>query len=133
MKFGRTFKELCTPAKIYFAISAFVIIMALFQRVKFGILAIKTIFILIWTYILNLLCKSGYKSISWFLVLLPYIIIFGIMIAAYFKVKKNVKESMDPTIPESVKDAAAGTLAAKVTKDAVCDPTKDPNCKKTKK
>ena len=34
--------------------------------------------ILLWTYILNTICKFGYKNVSWFLVLLPFIsIAFG--------------------------------------------------------
>ena len=32
------------------------------------------VFAFIWTYVLGWLCNKGYSSISWFLVLLPYII-----------------------------------------------------------
>jgi hypothetical protein len=69
------FSKLCTPAKLYFAIAVLACVIALFSGV--GILAvfIKLIFAFIWTYILSWLCKKGYQSFSWFLVLLPYIII----------------------------------------------------------
>ena len=72
----KNFAKLCTPAKIYFAIAVFASIVALFNGI--GILAVffKLLFALIWTFILGWLCKKGYNSISWFLVLLPYIIMF---------------------------------------------------------
>ena len=71
----KNFAKLCTPAKIYFAIAVFAAIVELFNG--YGILAIflKLVFALIWTCILGWLCKKGYHSISWFLVLLPYIVI----------------------------------------------------------
>jgi hypothetical protein len=36
----------------------------------------RLVFAFIWTFILGWLCDKGYKSISWFLVMLPYIIMF---------------------------------------------------------
>ena len=32
--------------------------------------------VLVWSFILNFICKSGYVNVSWFLVLLPFIFIF---------------------------------------------------------
>ena len=32
--------------------------------------------LLFWTFILNCLCKAGYKEISWILLLLPFILFF---------------------------------------------------------
>ena len=43
----------------------------------------KLVFAFIWTFILAWLCKKGYKSISWFLVLLPYIIMALAMLGIY--------------------------------------------------
>ena len=40
---------------------------------------IKLIYILFWTWILNLICKDGHTSISWLLVLLPWILLFVMM------------------------------------------------------
>jgi hypothetical protein len=76
----KKFASLCTPAKIYFAIAVISSIIALFNG--FGILAvlIKLIFALIWTMILGWLCKKGWHALSWFLVLLPYIIILLAML-----------------------------------------------------
>jgi len=68
------YKMLCTPAKIYFALSVVSCIMMLFNRVNALAIFIKLIFVFFWTFILGLLCKNGYKSLSWFLVLLPFIL-----------------------------------------------------------
>jgi len=40
------------------------------------IFIIKLIYILFWTWILNLICKDGHTGISWLLVLLPFILLF---------------------------------------------------------
>jgi hypothetical protein len=72
---NEAFRKLCTPAKIYFAIAVIASIFALFNRVGIMVVAFKLLFAFIWTFILGWLCKKGYKSLSWFLVLLPYIVI----------------------------------------------------------
>jgi len=71
----KTFSKLCTPAKIYFGIAVISSIIALFKGVRFGPILIKMVFALFWTYILGWLCSKGYKSISWFLVVFPYIVL----------------------------------------------------------
>jgi hypothetical protein len=91
--FPKTLKELCTPAMLYFVISMIALIMVLFQnlgnsnsynvgsfscRVPNTALVFigKLIYVLFWTYILNLICKDGHTSLSWLLVLLPWILLF---------------------------------------------------------
>jgi hypothetical protein len=93
MSFPRSLKELCSPAALYFIISIFSLIMILFQNLgnsnsyhvgNFScqvpstmlIFIIKLIYILFWTWILNLICKDGHTGISWLLVLLPFILLF---------------------------------------------------------
>jgi hypothetical protein len=94
--FPRTVKELCTPAMIYFVISIIALAMVLLQNLgnqnsynvgSFScrvpstalVFIIKLIYILFWTWILNLICKDGHTSISWLLVLLPWILLFVMM------------------------------------------------------
>jgi hypothetical protein len=72
---NKEFSKLCTPAKIYFAIAVIASIFMLFNGVSFIAVFIKLIFAFIWTFVLGWLCKKGFTSISWFLVLLPYIIL----------------------------------------------------------
>ena len=78
----KNFSKLCTPAKIYFGIAVISIIIALFSGVSLMLAFSKLFFAFIWTFVLGWLCDKGYSSISWFLVLLPYVVIalamFGI-------------------------------------------------------
>ena len=94
--FPKTLKELCTPAMIYFVISVITLAMVLLQNLgnqnsynvgSFScrvpntalVLIIKLIYILFWTWVLNLICKDGHTTISWLLVLLPWIMLFVMM------------------------------------------------------
>lgn len=72
---NKDFSKLCTPAKIYFGIAVIAIIIALFNGVSLMLVFTKLFFAFIWTFVLGWLCDKGYSSISWFLVLLPYIVI----------------------------------------------------------
>jgi hypothetical protein len=91
--FPKTLKELCTPAMIYFVISIIALVMVLFQNLgnnnsynvgSFScrvpntalVFIVKLIYVLFWTYVLNLICKDGHTSLSWLLVLLPWILLF---------------------------------------------------------
>ncbi len=70
-----SFNQLCTPAQIYFALTILATVLAIFNRVPIFAVLFKLLFAFGWTYILNMLCKNGYKNVSWFLVVFPYIMI----------------------------------------------------------
>jgi hypothetical protein len=89
-------RNLCTPSYVYLVISTIALVVMLFQNIGnvnlycLGsytcdvtsttlIFLIKILYILFWTWILNLICRAGYTSISWFLVLLPFILMFVII------------------------------------------------------
>ena len=80
---NKEFSKLCTPAKIYFIIAVISSIVALFSGIKIMFVFTKLVFAFLWTFILGWLCNKGFTSISWFLVLLPYIIIFLAMFKIY--------------------------------------------------
>lgn len=86
----KDFSKLCTPAKIYFGIAVIATIVALFNGVSFMLALTKIFFAFIWTFVLGWLCDKGYSSISWFLVLLPYIVI----VLAMFKIA-NITQHKD--------------------------------------
>ena len=67
--------KLCTPAVIYLVLSVIAILMAIMKRMSMMTVVVKTMFVLLWTWFLNFLCSKGYSGISWFLVLLPFILI----------------------------------------------------------
>lgn len=96
MAFPKKLKELCTPAMLYFILSMIGFIMIIFQNMgnrnvyTLGpysaqvpnttmVLIMKLIYILFWTWILNLMCKDGHSEIAWFLVLIPFILMFLMM------------------------------------------------------
>jgi hypothetical protein len=81
---NKDFSKLCTPAKIYFAIAVIGSIVALFRGSKLMFIVMKLLFAFVWTFILSWLCEKGFKGISWFLVLLPYIIIALAMSGIYY-------------------------------------------------
>jgi small-conductance mechanosensitive channel len=37
---------------------------------------IQAVFIVLWTWVLSYLCRKGFSSLSWFLVLLPWVLMF---------------------------------------------------------
>jgi len=67
------YKTFCTPAKIYLTIAVIVSFIQLFSVPVF-IVFINFLFAIFWTYILGWLCNKGFSSVSWFLVLLPYVV-----------------------------------------------------------
>jgi hypothetical protein len=96
MSFPKNLKQLCTPALVYFVISMIGIAVAVVQNLgndrqytlgSFScevpstilVFVVKVIYILFWTWILNLICKDGYTNISWFLVLFPLILLFVLL------------------------------------------------------
>ena len=98
MKFNKkTFDSLCTPAQVYLLISGLSILALFIQNVhhpnrytagKYSVplkhhnmlfFVFKIVYVLIWTWLLNRLCASGYKNVSWFLVLLPLLMFFVII------------------------------------------------------
>jgi len=80
---NKEFSKLCTPAKIYFVIAVISSIVMLFKGISILAVAVKMVFAFIWTFVLGWLCNKGFKSVSWFLVLLPYIIIALAMFRIY--------------------------------------------------
>jgi hypothetical protein len=99
MAFPRKIRDLCAPSMLYFIISIIALIVAILMNLGHNnklvlgnysmnvvnttlIFIIKLIFILFWTWILNLICRDGYEVISWILVFLPFIAIFLCILAA---------------------------------------------------
>lgn len=85
--------KLCTPSLIYFVIASIVIVIGIFQRFQPFSLIIKAIFVLFWTWFLNFLCSKGYTGISWFLLLLPYILMMLMAVIALEVVSSNNRKN----------------------------------------
>jgi len=91
--------NLCSPALLYLILSTIFFIVILLQNVGnydiycvgdyfcrspnlYLLFIIKALYILIWTWILNLLCSSGLGWLSWIFVIAPFILFF-ILILLY--------------------------------------------------
>jgi hypothetical protein len=82
------FTKLCDPAKLYLVMVLFFILVGLFSKVNVLAIIIKIVFALIWTFVLNWLCKKGYKTVSWILVLLPFVLLV-IAFFGYLKMSRG--------------------------------------------
>lgn len=87
-------RKLCTPAYVYLVISIIAILVMAYQNYHnpanvycLGvhscnntnitlIFVIKIIYVLFWTWLLNIICNAGATYVAWFLVLFPFILFF---------------------------------------------------------
>jgi hypothetical protein len=96
------FDKLCTPAQLYLIISFILMILSYFglnaisqqftlnqsnnsflQSLNFTYqkdartsYVIQAVFIVLWTWVLSYLCNKGFSNLSWFLILLPWVLMF---------------------------------------------------------
>lgn len=66
------FDNLCMPAILYIVFSLTQIIIDIFKNM-YNMAFMKFMVMIIFTILLNLLCKNGLGIISWFIVFLPFI------------------------------------------------------------
>jgi hypothetical protein len=89
----KEFKNLCTPASIYFFISIFGLFLIFIQNFRnthsyhvgnfscrvpntTAVFVAKLIYVLFWTYVINLICKDGHGGLAWLLVLFPFLLLW---------------------------------------------------------
>lgn len=123
MKYAIQFPKLCTPAFLYFVISAFIYILVILQNVNNNrvfylgylscnvpstwlILVIKAMYIIFWTWILNLMCKDGYPTIAWIFVFFPFLLIM------LFIAKGKERYTSPPIRRDDRQDARQDTIIA---------------------
>jgi hypothetical protein len=89
---------LCPPAMFYLLLSTAAIIMIALQNrwsgahycvgtqfcnspqsLTTGIFFIKILYVLVWTWILNIICKNAGEMVSWVLALIPLVLMFIFM------------------------------------------------------
>jgi len=100
--------KLCTPAMLYLVLAAISVVVGVFQKFQLFSLLVKVAFVAAWTWFLNFLCSKGYKVISWFLVLLPFLLMFGVFAMA-MEVVKSANASMIPPAVQQPKTSPANT------------------------
>ncbi len=85
--------SLCNPAMFYLVISSISFLFILFQNLhnpkelcvgdmkcnteyKPLVFISKAIYIIFWTWMLDLMCKGGYTKVAWFILFFPFILFF---------------------------------------------------------
>ena len=103
----KLYDTLCNPAKLYLLISMVAYGIILLQNVftpnRFSlgpyscahencplILMLQLVYIAFWTWILQLICKIN-TSISWFIVLFPFILYFVLLVAILLDGLRNAR------------------------------------------
>jgi hypothetical protein len=94
-------KNLCAPAQFYLVISLISIFMMIYQNYngnteiyclgeyscngnKTIIILTSIVYMLFWTWVLNIICSAGASYVSWFLVLLPFLLFFIVLLLFMF-------------------------------------------------
>lgn len=79
---------LCTPAKLYGVFSVIAVAALLYNRQATEAVW-QLLFSIFWTFVLNWICSEGWTGLSWFLVILPIVLVViggfifaGVMIGA---------------------------------------------------
>ena len=89
----KNFKDLCTPAALYLVLHLIAMTIIIVQNIgkekelRIGdyecdvectsvIFVVKCLWIIFWTYILDLICKDGKTKLAWFIFLLPFVLLF---------------------------------------------------------
>ena len=71
----KTVMGLCTPAQLYLFLSVLSLLSVFAGTMALTNALVGLALALVWTWVLNRICKGGYKTVSWILVLIP---IFGV-------------------------------------------------------
>ena len=84
------FDNLCMPAILYIVFSLTQIIIDIFKNM-YNMAFLKFMVMIIFTILLNLLCKNGLGIISWFIVFLPFITMTILTTLILFVVDRSPK------------------------------------------
>ena len=66
--------KLCSPAFVYLVLGVLSLLVAFAYGFGFFSLLAKLVMILVWTWFLNYLCIKNLVGLSWFLVILPFVV-----------------------------------------------------------
>ena len=120
MKFNavKSFKSLCSPAQLYLVMSSLSFLAILLQNCsdgssyKIGSMSVKpechnvfffifkALYILGFTYLLNWFCSKKLKTVSWIIVLLPFIGMFLILGAIMLGLMSSTREGFKEGVSE---------------------------------
>ena len=101
MNIQKNLKALCRPSHIYFTISMIALVLMVIQNLgnthtyvcgmyQCSVENTKLIYVLFWTWLLNVFCKAGYEKLSWFLVIFPFVLMFVLIAALLISNSGNI-------------------------------------------
>jgi hypothetical protein len=90
--------NLCTPALIYFVMAVASILVLVFSKVHATILMGQMVFVLAWTWLLNFVCKKGFTTVSWVLVMSPYVCMFMAFASGLIQIEEPKKDVKEPVV-----------------------------------
>ena len=91
--------KLCVPAMVYFGLACISILFGVMGNISARSLFAKGIYAIIWTWFLNFICVKGYSTVSWVLVILPFVMMFG-MVALKMDLVKT-QPTTQPSHPQA--------------------------------
>jgi hypothetical protein len=99
-------RNLCTPSYVYLVVSIIFLFVVLLQNYTYTdtyclgsyscsvpstmmVFIIKILYVLFWTWVLNLICRAGAPMFAWLLVLFPIILMF--LLITMYMIANNVR------------------------------------------
>lgn len=113
------FSKYCTPAQLYLVLAAISLLSAFLKDFSVITLLANAVFVVLFAWILNFLCRKGLKTLSWVLVLLPFALFAaGFLLAMEADKVKDVVEGMKHGKKETTTSNEPETALGKLTKEA---------------
>ena len=86
---------ICLPALIYLVLALISLLSSLLiHNIKFYTVLVASIFVFLWTWLLNYVCSIGYEDITWIILFLPFIFaLLSIVISHEMHLYKNGESS----------------------------------------
>ena len=102
MTLTETWNNLCTPAQLYFIITAIGFLFTAWgfpKALNMSSIMYQMLITLIWTYLLGWICTKGWSGLSWFLVIAPFVLTFFFIYSLY-RMADNLEKAVQKKITE---------------------------------
>ena len=66
--------DFCAPAKVYSVLAFLTLLYYVVTQVPKPWIIFKALLFIVWVFVLNKMCKEGYKPIAWTLSIIPHVI-----------------------------------------------------------
>ena len=95
------FAKYCTPAQIYLVLALIGIVAGFMKNFRVITLITHSVFVVLFAWILNFLCRKGFTAISWILVLLPFV-----MAASQYTLALDAADKKEQELLEGFQEGA---------------------------